>query len=192
CNNTSLLSLNTCTVYLTVTRNNEINYLSWNAYIGYQSGISGYVVESLDDNNNVLISKSVGNVFSYSEASDPTLSQIIYRIRVVPVGTENLISYSNIVKLDLTPQIYMPTVFTPNADGDNDILLVKGKYFKSIKMTVLNKWGEVVFISEDVNNGWDGNYKGQPATIDSYAYHVVALDNSGKEITLKGVVSLLR
>jgi gliding motility-associated-like protein len=192
CNNISLSSLNTCTVYLTVVRTDEINNLSWTPYTGYQSGIKEYIVENLDDNGNVLVSKSVGTNTTYSETADPTLSQVIYRIRVVPIGTENLISISNTVRLDLTPQVYMPNIFTPNNDGDNDVLEVKGKYFKSIKMTILNKWGEVVFISEDINKGWDGNYKGQPASVDSYAYHVVALDNTGKELSLKGIVSLLR
>jgi gliding motility-associated-like protein len=192
CNNTSLLSLNTCTVYLTVSRTDETNTLSWTPYTGYQSGIKEYIVENLDDNGNIVLSKSVGLNTTFTETADATLSQIIYRIRVVPIGAENLISISNTVRLDLTPQVYMPNIFTPNNDGDNDVLEVKGKYFKSIKMTILNKWGEVVFISEDINKGWDGNYKGQPASVDSYAYHVVALDNTGKEISLKGVVSLLR
>jgi gliding motility-associated-like protein len=192
CNNVSAISTNTCTVNLTVTRTDDLNKLSWTAYVGYQSGIKEYILENLDENGNVVLSKSVGSGTSYNEVADPSLAQIIYRIRVVPLGSENLISYSNVVKLDLTPQVFMPNVFTPNGDGDNDVLEIKGKYYKSAKMTILNKWGEVVFISEDVNVGWDGNYKGQPASVDAYSYHVVALDNTGREISLKGVVSLLR
>jgi gliding motility-associated-like protein len=192
CNNVSPISTNTCTVFLTVTRTDETNYLSWTSYTGYQSGIKEYIIENLDEGGNVVISKSAGLSTSFSETADPTLSQIIYRIRVVPMGTENLVSLSNIVRIDLTPQVYMPTIFTPNGDGDNDLLEVKGKYYKSVKMTIMNKWGEVLFISEDAGKGWDGNYKGQPVSIDSYAYHIVAFDNQGKEISLKGVVSLLR
>jgi gliding motility-associated-like protein len=192
CNNVSAISSATCTVHLTVTRTEETNYLSWTPYVGYLSGIKEYIVENLDEAGNVVVSKSVGISTSYSEIADQTLAQIIYRIRVVPMGTENLSSVSNIFRIDLTPQVYMPTIFTPNGDGDNDILEVKGKYYKSVKMTIMNKWGEVLFISEDNGRGWDGNYKGQPASVDSYAYHVVAFDNQGKEISLKGVVSLLR
>lgn len=193
CNNVSAISINTCTVQLTVNRTDETNALTWTPYTGYYlTGIKEYVVENLDENGNVVLSKSVGLATSYTEIADPSLAQIIYRIKVVPNGTENLISYSNTVRLDLTPQIYMPNTFTPNGDGNNDVLEIKGKYFKSAKMTILNKWGEVVFISEDANIGWDGNYRGQPATVDSYGYHVVALDNRGKEISIKGVVSLLR
>lgn len=192
CNNVSATSINTCTVHLAITRTDETNFLSWTTYTGYQTGIKEYIVENLDEHGNVVLSKSVGTSLSYSEVADPTLAQLIYRIRVVPNGTENLISYSNVVRIDLTPQVFMPTVFTPNGDGENDILEVKGKYYKSVKMTILNKWGEVIFISEDAGKGWDGSYKGQPVSVDSYAYHVVALDNKGKEISLRGVVSLLR
>lgn len=192
CNNVSALSINTCTVLLSVTRTDETNYLTWTPYTGYQSGIKEYILENLDEHGNVVLSKSVGLSTSYSEVADPSLAQLIYRIRVVPNGTENLISFSNIGRIDLTPQVFMPTVFTPNGDGENDVLEVKGKYYKSVKMTIMNKWGEVVFISEDAGKGWDGSYKGQPVSVDSYAYHVVALDNKGNEISLKGVVSLLR
>ena len=192
CNNTSLISLNTCTVNLRLTRTNEINNLTWTSYTGYQSGIKEYVVENLDENGNVVLSKTALNPNSHSEVADPSLAQLIYRIKVVPNGSENLISYSNTVRIDLTPQVFLPTIFTPNGDGENDILEIKGKYFKSAKITILNKWGEVVFISDNASIGWDGNYKGQPASVDSYGYHVVAFDNSGKEISLKGVVSLVR
>ncbi|HVD97543.1 MAG TPA: T9SS type B sorting domain-containing protein [Cytophagaceae bacterium] len=192
CNNVSPLSNITCDVNLIATRTDETNNLTWTSYTGYQSGIKEYIIENLDENGNVVVSKSAGLSTSFSEATDPSLSQLIYRIRVVSVGSENIVSYSNIQRIDLTPQIYMPNVFTPNGDGDNDVLEVKGKYYKSVKMTILNKWGEVLFISDNTAQGWDGNYKGQPVSVDSYAYHVVAFDNSGKEISLKGVVSLIR
>lgn len=192
CNNTALNSTNTCTVHLTMTRVNEINNLSWTSYVGYQSGIKEYIVENLDENGNVVLSKSAGLTNSLSETADPSLAQIIYRIKVVPIGTENLISYSNTIKLDLTPQVFLPNIFTPNGDGNNDVLEIKGKYFKSAKMTILNRWGEVVFVSEDSSVGWDGTYKGSPASVDAYGYHIVAFDNAGKEISLKGIVSLAR
>lgn len=192
CNNVSGISTNTCTVHLTVTRTEETNHLSWTPYTGYASGIQEYIVENLDENGNVVLSKSAGLATSYSEIADQSLAQIIYRIRVVSVGTENLSSVSNTYRIDLTPQVYMPTIFTPNGDGENDVLQIKGKYYKSVKMTIMNKWGEVLFISEDAEKGWDGSYKGQPVSVDSYAYHIVAFDNKGKEISLKGVVSLLR
>jgi len=186
------LSNTTCTILLTVNRTEETNILNWTNYIGYTSGVKEYIVENLDESGNIILSKSVGLSNTLSETADPTLSQIIYRIKAIPNGNENIVSVSNIVQLDLTPVIFLPTIFTPNGDGQNDILELKGKYFKSAKITILNKWGEVVFISEDYLKGWDGTYKGEPASVDAYAYHVTALDKNGKEITLKGVVSLVR
>jgi gliding motility-associated-like protein len=192
CGNAAPVSLTTCPVVLTLNRTDETNHLSWTNYTGYASGIQAYILENLDEQGNVVLSKSVGLANSFSEVADPSLAQIIYRIRVVANGSENIVSYSNVVLLDLTPQVYMPTVFTPNGDGENDVLEVKGKYFNSIRMTILNKWGEVVFFSDDVHRGWDGMHNGQPASVDSYVYLIEATDNTGEKVSLKGVVSLLR
>lgn len=189
---TSPQSTITCTIHLTVTRTDELNSLSWSNYIGYASGVKEYLVENLDDAGNVVLSKSVGLATSFVEAADPSLAQLIYRISAIPNALEKLQSTSNVVRIDLTPVIYMPTIFSPNNDGTNDRLEVKGKYYRSYTMTIFNKWGEVVYVSGTDQVGWDGTYKGDPAPVDAYAYSVVALDALGKEISLKGTVSLVR
>jgi gliding motility-associated-like protein len=58
--------------------------------------------------------------------------------------------------------IGVPSAFSPNGDGNNDILLVKGAGFKAMHFVVYNRYGEVVFETWDQNYGWNGNFKNTP------------------------------
>lgn len=68
--------------------------------------------------------------------------------------------------------LWMPTAFTPNSDGLNDIFLPKHSLDLEIsfKMLIFNKWGEQLFSSEDINKGWDGTYKGVMCPPDEYTW----------------------
>ena len=98
--------------------------------------------------------------------------------------------YSYITIKDLT-KIWVPTAFTPNGDGQNDVLYVLGE-FKSIHMEIYNKWGVLVFKTDSQSQGWDGKSNGieQPEGI--YSYLIRAINFSDKEVLEQGVISLLR
>ncbi len=89
--------------------------------------------------------------------------------------------------------IYVPKVFTPNGDGVNDILkpiLVGISTFHYF--SVYNRWGNLLFTTEDPNAGWDGRVKGVPQPVETYLWMAEGIDNSGKKIVQKGMVSLIR
>lgn len=66
-------------------------------------------------------------------------------------------------RLDCNPRIFMPTAFSPNGDGLNEELEIFGKYFTDFKITIYNRWGEVVFQSKDRYQLWNGTLGGQNA-----------------------------
>ncbi|HEX6332629.1 MAG TPA: PKD domain-containing protein, partial [Flavisolibacter sp.] len=94
--------------------------------------------------------------------------------------------------------LFLPNTFSPNGDGSNDRFYPRGSGIARIKsLRVFNRWGEVVFerLNFDVNQagaGWDGMYKGKPASPDVYVFtcEVVCLNNEVLEY--KGDISLLR
>ena len=92
--------------------------------------------------------------------------------------------------------ILAPTGFSPNANGTNDLFRVVttcDEGFSAFQFDIYNKWGELIFSTDDWREGWDGNYKGRKAEIGTYTYYVEynkALINK-KEI-LKGTVTLIR
>ena len=95
--------------------------------------------------------------------------------------------------LDLA-SIDVPDIFTPNGDGDNDVIYVKGWGIKELlEFSIYNRWGEKVFTTSDINVGWDGTYKGKKQNMDSYAYYVKAIvyiDQVPYE--KKGTITLIR
>ncbi len=89
--------------------------------------------------------------------------------------------------------IYCPRVFTPNNDGTNDVLrpilvgITAFHYF-----TVYNRWGNIVFTTQDPNQGWDGTFKGTPQPVETYLWIAEGIDENGRKIVARGMTSLVR
>ncbi|MEA3446079.1 MAG: PKD domain-containing protein, partial [Bacteroidota bacterium] len=88
----------------------------------------------------------------------------------------------------------MPTVFTPNGDGVNDIFIVEGWGIKKIsEFKIFNRWGDLVFETTDITEGWNGNYKGKKQATDTYTYIVKVEMYVGNRILAKqGYINLIR
>ncbi|HEY1038958.1 MAG TPA: gliding motility-associated C-terminal domain-containing protein, partial [Bacteroidia bacterium] len=93
---------------------------------------------------------------------------------------------------NLTGDPSVPTGFSPNGDGNNDVLNVYGTINATeYHMEVYNRWGQKMFESNDKTIGWDGTYKGQEAPIGVYAYTFkVTVD--GKQLQKSGSITLIR
>ena len=97
------------------------------------------------------------------------------------------------IKVFRGPEIYMPTGFTPNGDGKNDIFkpftvgITKLNYFK-----VFNRWGQLLYSTADLNKGWDGRIKGSHQQTSTYVWMVQGVARDGRVITKKGTVTLIR
>ncbi|MFW0715722.1 putative Ig domain-containing protein [Pedobacter sp. N23S346] len=89
-------------------------------------------------------------------------------------------------------QIYIPNAFTPNNDGKNDIFLIYGNTIASARMTVLTQWGQLIFQSDNVANGWDGTFKGVNQPVGVYVYMVDVQFNDGTSTMKKGTITLIR
>lgn len=88
--------------------------------------------------------------------------------------------------------VFIPTAFTPNEDGVNDILYVRSNYIDQMELIIINRWGQEVFTSTSVDNGWDGKFKGKELSPDAFAYYLTATCIDGVRITRRGNISLLR
>jgi gliding motility-associated-like protein len=88
--------------------------------------------------------------------------------------------------------IYVPNVFTPNGDGTNDVVHVHSENIASLQFFIYDQWGELIFTSSSVQNGWDGTYKGTKEPVGVYVYYLKAVMTSGQNITKKGSITLLR
>ena len=91
-------------------------------------------------------------------------------------------------------EVYVPTAFTPNGDGRNDLLKVMAYGPVSLEyFTVFNRWGEVVFTTNKLAEGWDGRIKGKTQNAGIYAWIIKARDElTGQAIELKGTTVIIR
>jgi gliding motility-associated-like protein len=88
--------------------------------------------------------------------------------------------------------VYLPNAFSPNGDGNNDVLYVRSNFIDELELIIYNRWGQEVFRTTDINIGWDGTFRGTLLPPDSYAYYLRALCVNTVEYRKKGNVSLLR
>lgn len=88
--------------------------------------------------------------------------------------------------------IFIPTGFTPNGDGVNDIWKVRTDNAIEISVAIYNRWGEKVFESTDLSNGWDGSYKGKMSENGSYAYYLTVICENQLQYFSKGNITLVR
>ncbi|MFC5409899.1 gliding motility-associated C-terminal domain-containing protein [Larkinella bovis] len=188
CGVSSEPSRTVCTIYLA---SNSASTIDWTADSPFaDEEIDRYVIEKIDASGVVWEEVSVGRQTSYHPGNNPDEQQ--FRFRVKAVSKSGAISYSNFYTFVQTPRVFMPDAFSPNGDGVNDLLEVKGStYAESIRLTVYNRWGEVVFHSES-REGWDGKIGGQPAAPGSYAYRVVVTDQNGTKTEKVGAVLLIK
>jgi gliding motility-associated-like protein len=90
------------------------------------------------------------------------------------------------------PTIYIPNAFTPNVDGKNEKLYVRGNNLISLNFYVYDRWGELVFESHSVNDGWDGTFEGRPVDPDVYVYYFDGVCEGGAKYIEKGNITLIR
>ena len=88
--------------------------------------------------------------------------------------------------------VYIPNAFSPNGDGNNDILLVRSNFIDQLELMIYNRWGQQVFRSTSKDVGWDGSYKGQELPPDAYAFYMKVLCVNGNEYKKQGNINLLR
>ena len=87
---------------------------------------------------------------------------------------------------------YIPNIFSPNGDLENDVLFVRSNFIKSLSWFIYDRYGEKVFESKDINSGWDGNYKGLPAQTGVYYWYIKATMLDNTLIERQGNVTLIR
>lgn len=96
------------------------------------------------------------------------------------------------ITADILPLADVPTGFSPNGDGSNDILYVRGYSIQTLDFKIFNRWGQLVFETQDQTKGWDGTYKGKPQEMDAFAYTLQVVFFDGAVFKKQGNVTLLR
>jgi gliding motility-associated-like protein len=92
----------------------------------------------------------------------------------------------------VVPVIYIPNIFTPNGDGNNDVLYVRGQGITSFTLTIYDRWGEKVFETSDLDKGWDGTLHGKKMDQAVFVWYVHAEFADGTTKDDKGNLTMTR
>ncbi|WP_298741089.1 gliding motility-associated C-terminal domain-containing protein [uncultured Chitinophaga sp.] len=124
-----------------------------------------------------------------AQPSEPT--QYIVK---TPTGLNCVAADTVNVYLSYDRSLFVPTAFSPNDDGNNDLFRVKAKGVAVYTLQVYNRWGQLLFQADDITRGWDGYFKSQAQPMGTYVY-VVRYAYFGKEAQVleqKGTFTLIR
>ncbi|MES2286007.1 MAG: PKD domain-containing protein [Bacteroidota bacterium] len=212
--NDSVFAANFYTVTLTVTSDSGcVSTLSKNNYITvYPNPNASFTVlpkTAVITNPVISISDlsaganfwkwSFGDGSDTSHLSDPLPHTYAdtgaYTITLITSTQFNCIdtSYQTII-IEPDFVFYIPNAFTPDGDGINDTFSGKGIFIKNYEMTIFDRWGNLIFFSDDINKPWDGkiNSGSEIAPVDVYVYVVKITGFNKSKYLYRGIVTLVR
>jgi len=132
-------------------------------------------------------------IFNPIGSYDGGFDSIRYAVKVANILGCADTAYITVRVFKTSPQIFVPTAFTPNGDGRNDIFrpiavgISKFDYFR-----VYNRWGQLVYETTRVGVGWDGRISGKEQGTNTFVWVVKGTDYTGKAVFAKGTVTLIR
>lgn len=134
-----------------------------------------------------------GNTIT-STLQNPTASWTDKGVYSVMLAIRDNFGCADTVRKDIVVTLLpmVPTAFTPNGDGSNDFLFVKGGPFVKMSFRVYNNWGELLFNTDDQEKGWDGKYKGQPVPLGVYVWILDVDLYNGQSVRKTGDITILK
>lgn len=154
------------------------------------------------DNADVSISYLQSNDGDWSSIAQWNSNSILWN-SIAPTSNSNIGNYSAIQKADwdfsnpshpyvlvnLTDELEIPNVFTPNQDGANDFYTVTGKGIIEYNIVIVNRWGNVVYESNDITTSWDGTSNGNPC-VEGVYFYIIKAKSSTQEYNKQGHITL--
>jgi len=89
-------------------------------------------------------------------------------------------------------EMFVPNAFSPNHDGTNDVLYVRGKCLSNFTFQIFNRWGEKVFETSRQEDGWDGTFNGDLMNTAVFVYRLEGTTVDNQPFSMKGNVTLIR
>jgi gliding motility-associated-like protein len=150
--------------------------------------------------NEILVSEAIGMFWDFGNQTTSTElnpettyeSPGLYDITLI---VERKCKYDTIIKTieveDCLENLWVPTAFSPNNDGVNDLLYVRGATINDFLFRIYDRWGRLLFETNDLSKAWDGSYKDKPVYSATYIYVLQGTIN-GEAYSQKGNITLIR
>ena len=120
--------------------------------------------------------------------ADSTLS-----VYVIVESTEGCLGESEIAIVQYIPRVilYIPNTFTPNGDEHNEVFFITGEYVKNFYMNIIDRWGESIFSTNDINKHWDGRHQGRLVQQGSYTYNIQITGEDNRYFIKNGIINVI-
>lgn len=201
CDNYSPYGQKSCSILLKGYSENFINTIWWNPYKTWETGVGSYDIWR---NDPVTAYQKIATIDTIkTEYADSKLNieegMFSYFINakenVANASTAISIGYesrSNDIQLRLSPIVYAPSAFSANGDNVNDSFKWTAVYTKDMNIKIFNRWGQLIYETNDKKAYWDGNVNGAPAPIDVYHYIIFYTGYEGTNNSINGNLTLIR
>ncbi|MDR0815412.1 MAG: gliding motility-associated C-terminal domain-containing protein, partial [Bacteroidales bacterium] len=184
-------------LWLTISQNEQVNALSWDAFVGWDS-VEYQIYRTIAHQQEKLVATLRDGETAYNDdvAGLPTNGDICYNVVAVPANSAASAqqSVSNAVCLQPESDIFIPDAFTPNGDGMNDIYRPSFSYDpQEFWMIIFDRNGAKVFETKMPSDGWDGRMKNnKPANEGVYGYYIRYKTAKGITFENKGTITLIK
>jgi gliding motility-associated-like protein len=156
-----------------------------------------FLLQAVDMNNTgfTQFSWSPSAGLNNSSIANPVVTTGVDRTyRVTAKTDQGCTGFDDVtIKVFVGPDIYVPTAFSPNGDGKNDLLKALPVGIRTFKQfAIFNRWGERIFHTVNSSIGWDGSIKGLRPETTTFVWIAEGVDEKGNVIFRRGVVTLVR
>lgn len=183
-------------------QNDSVCIRSDSFHVFWDPVIGGFIGNNPDTTackgDTVLLAINSGTIASYLWSTGSVSSSIhvtqngTYSVKAAN-ACNTLTAVKNVQFTECPPMIFVPSAFTPNHDGLNDMFraFYKGKV-KTFSLSVYNRYGQRIFFSQEISKGWDGTFHHNMQNPGTYVWVVECKDGNDITHTEKGTVVLLR
>jgi gliding motility-associated-like protein len=197
CGNVSAPSASSCPALLSAAAADPQGLtaqLRWSAFQGPAGAGATYRVLTIAADGTVLATSAPTTGLTYFDPTPPIDVQVLrYRVEAsgagLPAGT---VSYSNVASIVRRPRLTVPTAFSPNGDGLNDVLELKGRYLQNFTFIIVDRNGQQVFRSTDRTQTWDGTINGHAPVNGAYVWRLDLQGEDGQTVRQTGTVTILK
>ena len=170
-----------------------------NAFAGRDTSVVVDQPLQFNATGGVVYSWSPATGLSATDIANPVglysseIDSIRYKVLVVDEAGCSDSATVKVKVFRVNPQVFVPTAFTPNGDGLNDVVRPIAVGIQQINyFRIFNRWGQLVFSTTTNEQGWDGSISGKPQATNTYVWLVEAVDYLGRKFFKKGTVTLIR
>lgn len=189
-------------ILLTGQYKDAVTELHWTPYERWNAGVEKYIIQFRGESGFVTLAEVDGNTTGYMDAAyhSEVNGSFCYRILAVSAGVQKDTSQSNIMCTTGESVVYIPNAFTPDNNGLNETFKPVARFvkdwddqtFRDYTFTIYNRWGQLVFSTSNLEEGWDGTYLSNEAPAGVYMYMLSVTGIDGTLHKIQGEVMLLR